>query len=212
MSFGGGREQYILEYIVKVTNQGGAAATGPINQVNTATQKMTQSTMSATVAQQKLSAANERVKTAGMGVSKAAKGMAFGFLGIATAGAEAVGMLSMYRSTQEGVAEAQKNVDKALKEGGKTSQDYKNAVQELTKAQRWQRMTQRNLMLSLFDLVPFIVLSVNGILKLKTALKEMQEAKKAAQALQALAHEVGQVFHSLLLARMPQAESHLDGL
>ena len=126
MSFGGGREQYILEYVIKVTNQGGAAATGPINQVNTATKDMTQSTMSATVAQQKFNAAQERVKTAGMGVSKAAKGMAFGFLGIATAGAEAVGMLSMYQQTQDGVKEAQEAVNVALKEGGKGSKEYKD--------------------------------------------------------------------------------------
>jgi len=173
-SFGGGNTQYTLEYIIKVTNQGG---TGGFNQINTGMKQMQTSSLNVTAAMEKMSAANEKVIQAGQGVSKAAKGMAFGFLGIATAGAEAIGMFSMYQQTQAAVKVATDEQTKALAEGGKQSKEYKDATNELVKANRWARMTFRNLMLSMFDLVPFFVLSVNGIVKLRTAYKALREAQ-----------------------------------
>ena len=114
MSFGGGNTQYTLEYIIKVTNQGG---TGGFNQINTGMKQMQTSSLNVTAAMEKMSAANEKVIQAGQGVSKAAKGMAFGFLGIATAGAEAIGMFSMYQQTQAAVKVATDEQSKALAEG-----------------------------------------------------------------------------------------------
>ena len=187
MSFGGGRkETFTLEYLIKVTNQGGAAASGPIKQIDTATQSMEKTTISAAASQEKLRAAHEKVTQAQMGVSKAAKGLTFGILGITTAGAEAIGMFGMWQQTQVAVKQAQADVNAALAEGGKGSTEYKKATQELAKANRWASMTTRNLMLSFFDLLPFVVLTINGLMKLKTAFKALQDAKKAEAALKGL--------------------------
>ena len=175
MSFGGGKDQYILEYLVKVTNQGGA---GGFNQINTGIKQMDQATKQATFSQEKLAAAQNKVSQAQMGVSKAMKGMAFGFLGITTAGAEMVGMLSMYQQTQEGVKEAQEAANAALKEGGKDSKEYKDAMQDVAKANRWASMTFRNMMLSIFDMIPFIILTINGFVKEKRAATELGKAKQ----------------------------------
>jgi hypothetical protein len=136
--------------------------------------------------QQKMSASHEKVIQGSQGVTKAMKGMAFGVLGMATAGAEFVGMMSMWKQTTTAVAEAQGEVDRALKESGKNSKDYKDSMNELSKANRWARMTFRNLMLSMFDMVPFFILTINGIVKLRAAYKALREAQLEQAAMSAV--------------------------
>src|SRR6186997_601056 len=188
MSFGGGRDSYTLEYIIKVTNQGGTGGFSQINaglnQVNTNVKNVGISQEKLTMINDKVTASNNRVIQATQGVSKGMKGLAFGVIGMTTAGAEFVGMLSMWRQTTTAVSEAQGEVDRALKESGKNSKDYKNAVNELAKANRWARMTFRNLMLSMFDMVPFFILTINGIVKLRTAYKTLREAQAEQEAMQ----------------------------
>jgi hypothetical protein len=190
MSFGGGRDTYTLEYLIKVTNQGGANGfsqvnTG-INQVNKSTQQLGMSQEKLMMIQDKVATSHQKVIQAQQGVTKGMKGLAFGILGITTAGAEFVGMLSMWRQTTTAVAEAQGEVDRALKESGKNSKDYKDATMELAKANRWASMTFRNLMLSMFDMVPFFILTINGIVKLRNAYKTLREAQAEQQAMQAV--------------------------
>ncbi len=187
MSFGGGT-QYTLEYLIKVTNQGG---TSGLNQINTGLKQVNQNVNNVAISQEKLQMIQDKVATsqqkviqAQQGVTKGMKGLAFGILGVTTAGAEFVGMMSMWRQTTTAVTEAQNEVNRALKESGKNSKDYKDAVNELTKANRWARMTFRNLMLSMFDMVPFFILTINGIVKLRTAYKTLREAQLEQKAMQ----------------------------
>jgi len=189
LSFGGG-SQYTLEYLVKVTNQGGTAGFSQINSgltsVNKNVQNLGMSQEKLQMINDKVTASNNKVIQGTQGVSKAMKGLAFGVLGITTAGAEFVGMLSMWRTTQVSVKEATDAQSKALKEGGKNSKDYKDATNELAKANRWARMTFRNLMLSMFDMVPFFILTINGIVKLRAAYKALREAQLEQKAIQAV--------------------------
>src|SRR6187431_1073222 len=188
MSFGGGRDTYTLEYLIKVTNQGGANGFSQVNsgitQVNKSTQQLGMSQEKLMMIQDKVASSHQKVIQAQQGVSKGLKGLAFGVIGMTTAGAEFVGMLSMWRQTSVAVAEAQGEVDRALKESGKNSKDYKDAVNELAKANRWARMTFRNLMLSMFDMVPFFILTINGIVKLRAAYKTLRETQLEQQAMQ----------------------------
>jgi len=188
MSFGGGRDTYTLEYLIKVTNQGGANGFSQVNsgitQVNKSTQQLGMSQEKLMMIQDKVASSHQKVIQAQQGVSKGLKGLAFGVIGMTTAGAEFVGMLSMWRQTSTAVAEAQGEVDRALKESGKNSKDYKDAVNELAKANRWARMTIRNLMLSMFDMVPFFILTINGIVKLRAAYKTLREAQAEQEAMQ----------------------------
>jgi len=188
MSFGGGRDTYTLEYLIKVTNQGGANGFSQVNsgitQVNKSTQQLGMSQEKLMMIQDKVASSHQKVIQAQQGVSKGLKGLAFGVIGMTTAGAEFVGMLSMWRQTSVAVAEAQGEVDRALKESGKNSKDYKDAVNELAKANRWARMTFRNLMLSMFDMVPFFILTINGIVKLRAAYKTLREAQAEQEAMQ----------------------------
>src|SRR6187200_2504698 len=188
MSFGGGRDTYTLEYLIKVTNQGGAGGFSQVNaglnQMNAGVKNVTMSQEKLQMIQDKVATSSQKVIQAQQGVTKGMKGLAFGVLGMTTAGAEFVGMLSMWRQTTTAVSEAQGEVDRALKESGKNSKDYKNAVNELAKANRWARMTFRNLMLSMFDMVPFFILTINGIVKLRTAYKTLREAQAEQEAMQ----------------------------
>src|SRR6187431_1765699 len=188
MSFGGGRDTYTLEYLIKVTNQGGANGFSQVNsgitQVNKSTQQLGMSQEKLMMIQDKVASSHQKVIQAQQGVSKGLKGLVFGVIGMTTAGAEFVGMLSMWRQTSTAVAEAQGEVDRALKESGKNSKDHKDAVNELAKANRWARMTFRNLMLSMFDMDPFFILTINGIVKLRAAYKTLREAQAEQEAMQ----------------------------
>lgn len=163
VSFGG--SQYTLEYLIKVT--GGTQGASQVNAVNTS---LKQSGMAGQQASQGFNTASQSVMKNRQAVeqhSKAMKGLAFGMIGLVTAGAEMGGMLSMYQSTVQGTAEAHANLDRALKESGKNSKDYKDAVSEVSKAERWASMVRRNLILSTFDLVPFVLLTINALAKLR---------------------------------------------
>lgn len=197
MSFGGGREQYTLEYIVKVVNQGGG---GALNQINQGFTKTSTTATQATVSTEKLAAASNRLSQANMGMTKAMKSTAFGMFGITTAGAEMFGMLSMLQQVQLAQKEALEEQSAALKEGGKESKAYKDATMEVVKVNRWAAMTQRNFMLSIFDMVPFTIMAVHGITKMVTAAKELKAAKAAADNLRLLGFNASGVAAQMLRA------------
>ena len=186
MSFGGGgRETFNLDFLVKVTNQGG---TSGLNQINSGLKQIDMSakraTMSAEQMAHKLEVAQNKVTQAQQGVTKGMKAMTFGILGTTTATAEFVGMLGMWQQTQDAVKESQAEVDRALQESGKESKDYKDAVMDLAKTNRWASMTNRNLMLSTFDMIPFAVMAMHGFMKERKAVQELGVAKNELKVIQ----------------------------
>ncbi|HTH22146.1 MAG TPA: hypothetical protein VL854_08010, partial [Nitrososphaeraceae archaeon] len=166
-SFGG--TQYTLEFIIKVTGSGAGAS--QLTGLNNSMKQVTTSSQQATKGINTVGESVNRNRQITEQSSKAMKGLAFGLIGLTSAGVEAIGMLSMYRSTQEGDKEAHAEVDRALKESGANSKDYKDALVDLQKQERWSAMTRRNLILSFFDLVPFILLTINALAKLSNIAK-----------------------------------------
>src|SRR6185503_6198447 len=175
-------QQFTLEYLIQMT--GGAQAAGQINQVN--------NSLKATSVQGKAAANtfNTIGQSAGkmqQNVSKTTghlKGIAFGMIGPTSAGVEAIGMLGMWQDTAKRTAEAQQELTEATKTYGEDSTQATRATQELTKAQRFQNMTQTNLILSMFDMVPFTLLLVNGIREQALLTKQLAAEQKIAATVQ----------------------------
>jgi hypothetical protein len=93
------------------------------------------------------------------------KGMIFGLLGITSAGVEAAGMFSMYQMAAGGVAEAQAEVNELSEAGMEGTREYAQAEQELAKQTKWLSMVQRNMILSMFDMVFWTGMVAQGFTK-----------------------------------------------
>lgn len=95
------------------------------------------------------------------------KGAIFAFVGMGAAGMEAVGMFGMYQSAADKLGQAQDVVNKLVAAGAAGTQAHKNAVQDVAEAQRGYNFILRNVAMSFGDLVPFTLLAINAIVKMK---------------------------------------------
>ncbi len=108
------------------------------------------------------------------------KGAIFAFVGMASAGMEAVGMFGMYQSAADKVAQAQETVNKLEQAGAQDTSQYKNAVNELADAKRGFNFILRNVAMSFGDLVPFTLLAINAIVKMRETVAGSKTALDAA--------------------------------
>jgi hypothetical protein len=174
-------QQFTLEYLVKVT--GGSQAASQINGVTKATQMNNTETIKAAKSQTVLG--NESSKTAQKmtGTTRSLRGLTFGLTGLVSSGVEAIGMWGIYQDAQTRVTEAQKELSDATKKYGADSKEAKDATNELAQAERALNMVRRNTILSMFDMVTWITLTVNGIMKLRQG---QEAARIATQQLTAM--------------------------
>jgi hypothetical protein len=168
-------QTFTLEYLVKVT--GGSQAASQINGVTKATQMNNAETIKAAKSQTQLG--NESNKTAQKmtGTTRSLRGLTFGLTGLVSSGVEAIGMWGIYTDAQKRVDEATRELAEATKKYGEDSKQVKDATNELAQAERALNMVRRNTILSMFDMVTWITLTVNGILKLRQG----QQAAAIAQ-------------------------------
>ena len=108
------------------------------------------------------------------------KGLAFGMVGLLTSGIEALGMLSMWNDMNKNLSEAQAQLNELVDAGITSGSAYTRAVNLVNDAQRGLNFTQRNLVLSFFDLVPFLLLTTTGLMNV---LKHAGGAKSALDKL-----------------------------
>ena len=122
------------------------------------------------------------------------KGLIFGGAGLASAAAEAAGMMNMFGDAVEQNKEAQEALAAVQADSTASTQDLARAEQDAAKAKKWLSMTTRNLVLSQMDQVFFATMVISqlsqmnlkgGILgktlgTLKTAFSGMAGAKGAA--------------------------------
>jgi hypothetical protein len=111
------------------------------------------------------------------------KGAIFAFVGMASAGMEAVGMFGMYQSAADKLSQAQAKVNLLEELGQKGTKEHAAAVQDATEAQRGYNFILRNVAMSFGDLVPFTLLAINAIVKMKETVAGSKAAlDTAAQA------------------------------
>ena len=91
------------------------------------------------------------------------KGLIFGGAGLASAAAEAAGMMNMYGDAVAANAEAQKNLAAVQADTSASTQDVARAEQEASKAAKWLGMTTRNLVLSQMDQVFFATMVISQL-------------------------------------------------
>lgn len=108
------------------------------------------------------------------------RGAIFAFVGMATAGAEAIGMFGMYQAAADKLSQAQERVNMLEKLGAQGTSAYKNAVQDVTEAQRGYNFILRNVALSFGDIIPFGLLAINAIVKMRDTLTSSKPAIDAA--------------------------------
>ena len=200
MSFGN-TQRFNLEFVASM--QGGAQVASQINQVNTNIKSGTMANQQAAksyddlgiksqMAGKNIDTIGRSSKSAGdqiSGTSRHVKSLAFGILGMTTAAAEAVGMFSMWSDTQRAASEANEDLQEAIQKYGKDSHEATRATQEYTKAQRFANMTTRNMMLSMFDLIPFTVITIASVIKLVAARKAQKIAEDLVTA--AITKQIG---------------------
>src|SRR5215212_1245382 len=104
------------------------------------------------------------------------RGAIFAFVGMATAGAEAVGMFSMYQDAANKLSDAQERVNTLERLGATDTAAYTRATRDADEAQRGLRFILRNTALSFGDLIPFFLLSINALVKMKTTLDAVKPA------------------------------------
>jgi hypothetical protein len=115
------------------------------------------------------------------------RGAIFAFIGMGTAGIEAIGMYGMYVSAADKVAEAQDRVNVLARLGQQETSAYSDATSDLAEAKRGLGFVLRNMVLSFGDLIPFMLLSVNAMLKMKTTVDSViPSANAAGTAIQGL--------------------------
>ena len=91
------------------------------------------------------------------------KGLIFGGAGLASAAAEAMGMLNMYGDALEQHNEAQKKLAAVNADATSSTQDIARAEQEAAKAAKWLGMSTRNLLLSQMDQVFFATMVISQL-------------------------------------------------
>jgi hypothetical protein len=95
------------------------------------------------------------------------KGLIFSTVGIATAGLEAVGMFQQFQNAQAKVSEATARLNTLEAAGLQHTSAYTDAQRDLTDANRGLQFAFRILALSVGDLIPFSLLLINSLVKLK---------------------------------------------
>jgi hypothetical protein len=108
------------------------------------------------------------------------KGAIFAFAGMGAAGFEAIGMFGMYQAAADKLGQAQDVVNKLVAEGAQGTAAYKKATEDVADAQRGYNFIIRNLALSFGDLVPFTLLAINAIVKMKETVAGSKTAIDAA--------------------------------
>lgn len=108
------------------------------------------------------------------------KGLIFSTIGIATAGLEAVGMLQQFQNASAKVAEAQDRLNQMQRAGITSGREYESAQRDVTDAQRGQQFALRILTLSMGDMIPFSLLLVNSLFKLRDTINSSKKATDAA--------------------------------
>jgi hypothetical protein len=110
------------------------------------------------------------------------KGAIFAFVGMGAAGMEAVGMFGMYQSAADKLSEAQERVNMLVRAGAEGSAAHKDAVSDVADAQRGYNFILRNVAMSFGDIIPFTLLAVNAIVKMKDTVAGSKGALDAASA------------------------------
>jgi hypothetical protein len=91
------------------------------------------------------------------------KGLFFGGAGLASAAAEAAGMLNMYGDAVTAHNEAQKKLAEVNADATSSTQEIAQAENEAAKAAKWLSMSTRNLVLSQFDQVFFATMVISQL-------------------------------------------------
>ena len=91
------------------------------------------------------------------------KGLIFGGAGLASAAAEAAGMLGMYGDAVEQYNEAQKKLAEVNADATSSTQEVARAEQDAAKAKKWLSMSTRNLVLSQMDQVFFATMVISQL-------------------------------------------------
>ena len=91
------------------------------------------------------------------------KGLVFGGAGLASAAAEAAGMLGMYGDAVAQNAEAQKHLQEVQADTTSSTQEVAQAENEAAKAKKWLSMSTRNLVLSQMDQVFFATMVISQL-------------------------------------------------
>jgi hypothetical protein len=158
------------------TQSGAVKFTSSVNQMSSAESKATKTTT-----QFGASADQAGKKTQGFAAKfQGNKGAIFAFMGIGTAGMEAIGMFGMYQMAADKLNSAQDRVNQLVEAGAQGTSEYKQAVNEVAEAKRGYNFIIRNVAMSFGDLIPFLLLSVNAIVKLKDTVAGSKGAIDAA--------------------------------
>lgn len=107
------------------------------------------------------------------GAARSYRGLIFGLTGLTSSLVEAVGMYQIYQDAETRVKEAQAEVNQLVAEGKTETQDYRNAVNELAQAERAMNMVRRNTILSFFDMVTWVSMTVNGLTKIPSVMSKV---------------------------------------
>ncbi|HTH20980.1 MAG TPA: hypothetical protein VL854_02070, partial [Nitrososphaeraceae archaeon] len=91
------------------------------------------------------------------------KGLIFGGAGLASAAAEAAGMLNMYSDAAAQYSEAQKKLEEVNADATSSTQEVARAEQDAAKAKKWLSMSTRNLLLSQMDQVFFATMVISQL-------------------------------------------------
>ena len=91
------------------------------------------------------------------------KGLIFGGAGLASAAAEAAGMMNMFGDAVEQNKEAQEALAAVQADTTASTQDVARAEQDAAKAKKWLSMTTRNLVLSQMDQVFFATMVISQL-------------------------------------------------
>jgi len=171
MPFGGSGLNYTLSYTVQVI--GGPAAGGQITGVSQAIDKVDASNKKATASSNQFAQGQKGAETAVQSHNKALKGLVFGITGMISSGVEAIGMFGMYTDAQERMNDATARVEEATKKYGETSKQARDATSEQEKAERALNMVRRNTILSGFDMLTWITLTVTQLKKMDLSLSSV---------------------------------------
>ena len=171
MPFGGSGLNYTLSYTVQVI--GGPAAGGQISGVSQAIDKVDASNKKAAASSNQFAQGQKGAEGAVQSHNKALKGLVFGLTGMVSSGVEAIGMFGMYTDAQTRMTEATQRVSEATKLYGQDSKQARDATAEQEKAERALNMVRRNTILSGFDMLTWVTLTVTQLKKMDLSLSSV---------------------------------------
>jgi hypothetical protein len=165
---------------VKVT--GGSQAASQINGVNKALDMNAQSSQKSTTALDRNSQSQNKNSQQATKTTRSLRGLTFGLTGLVSSGVEAIGMWGIYQDAQTRVNEATRDLAEATRTYGEDSTQAAKATDEVTQAERALNMVRRNTILSGFDMVTWITLTVNGLARLRQGTQLQNTVQNALTA------------------------------